>query len=452
LLFSLFSGNLKALSRKICTFAEIKLIVMKFIVPSQLLYKNLQTVSGIITTNNAIPIIENVLFQINDKKLKLTATDLETTITTEVDLSDADGDGEIVIPSKIVLETLKVLPDVPVIFNISDNFAIGMIAGESNYELVGYNSEEFPQKPELTNAASFEIDAKILGTAISKTIFATAGQESMRPVLTGIYCEIKPKEITFVATDAHKLVTYKHTSLETLTSDLETAFTIPKRPLMLLKNILQSYEGQVQIDFDETKVGFTLETISFVSKLIEGKFPDWNRVIPKNNTNILKVERLPFLQLMRSISPYANQSTHQIRLKIESTSMCLTAEDLEVSNRATATLPCIFEYGDEPLPEYIAEETPVDIGKETPEQIEPADEETSDTGKQIPADNIESTPFEIGFSSKFLQEMLNNIDSDDVIIKLSNHAVAGLIFPYQENEDEKQEHLLMLLMPVKLGS
>jgi DNA polymerase-3 subunit beta len=377
---------------------------MKFIVPSQLLYKNLQIVSGIITTNSAIPIIENVLFQIEDKKLKLTATDLETTITTEVELSDADGNGEIVVPAKIVLETLKSLPDVPVIFTISEEFAIEIIADESNYKLMGYNAEEFPQKPELEEVSSFEIDAKVLGNAISKTIFAT-GTPDIRPILTGIYCEIKPENITFVATDSHKLVCYKYKALST---DLEASFVMPKKPLILLKSALQAFEGNVRIDFDSSKVGFTLETLSVVSKLIEGKYPNYNAVIPQSNSNLLKVERLPLLQRMRSISPYANQSTHQVRLKLEPTSMRLTAEDVEVAYRATATVPCTFEY----------------------------------QGEEV--------PYEIGFSSKFLQEMLNNLDSEEVVIKLSDPGGAGLIFPYYE--EEKTEEILMLLMPVKLNN
>jgi DNA polymerase-3 subunit beta len=391
--------------RKSYTFAKNNLIVMKFIVPSQLLYKNLQIVSGIITTNSAIPIIENVLFQVEDKILRLTATDLETTITTEVELSDADGTCEIAVPSKIILETLKSLPDVPVIFNISEeDFAIEIVADESNYKLVGYDGNEFPQKPELANVSSFEIDAKILGNALSKTIFA-AGTPDIRPVMAGIFCEIKPEDITFAATDSHKLVRYKYAPLQT---NLDASFIMPKKPLLLLKNILQSFEGNVRVDFDDVRVGFTLETLSVVSRLIEGRYPNYNGVIPQNNSNILKVERLPLLQRMRSISPYANQSTHQVRLKIDPTSIRLTAEDIEVAYRATATVPCLFEY------------------------------------------EGEEDPFEIGFSSKFLQEILNNLDSDEVIIKLSNSTGAGLIFPY--NENEKEEDILMLLMPVKLNS
>jgi len=375
---------------------------MKFIVPSQLLYKNLQIVSGIITTNSAIPIIENVLFQIDGKKLKLTATDLETTMTTELEVSDADGNGEIVVPSKIVLETLKSLPDVPVIFTISEDFAIEMSADEANYKLVGYDSEEFPLIPELSNASSWEIDAKILGNAITKTIFATATAD-IRPVMTGVLCELKPEDVTFVGTDAHRLVRYLNTSVKT---GLEASFIVPRKPLLLLKSILQSYDGKVRVDYNESKVGFALESLSIVSKLIEGKYPNYNAVIPMNNANVLKVERLPFLQRMRSISPYANQSTHQVRLKLEPTTMRLTAENLDVAHRATATVPCIFE------------------------------------GESEDA-------FEIGFSSKFLQEILSYLDSDEVIIKLSVPTAAGLIFPHVE--EEKEENILMLLMPVMLN-
>ncbi|MDR1878813.1 MAG: DNA polymerase III subunit beta [Bacteroidales bacterium] len=377
---------------------------MKFIVASQLLYKNLQTVSSIITTNSAMPITENVLFEIEGVKLQLTATDLETTMTTEVELSDAEGGGKVVIPAKIVLETLKSLPDVPVIFTISDEYAIEISADESNYKLMGFDADEFPQKPTMENAASFEIDAKIWGNGIAKTIFAT-GTVDIRPVMAGVLCEVKPDDITFVATDAHRLVWYKHSGLQ---FGVEASFIMPKKPLLVLKNIVQSFEGNIRVDFNDSKIAFNLDTVSIVSKLIEGKYPNYDAVIPKGNNNMLKVERLPFLQRMRSISPYANQSTHQVRLKIEPSSMRLTAEDIDVSYRATATVPCTFEY--------------------------------EDGGEE---------PFEIGFSSKFLQEMLNNMESQEVIFKLSHPKSAGLICPLRE--DESKEDILMLVMPVMLN-
>ena len=377
---------------------------MKFIVPSQLLYKNLQTVSGVIATSSAMPIIENVLFEIEGKTLQLTATDLETTMTTQLELSDSEIDGKIVVPAKIVLETLKSLPDVPVIFTIGESYSIEISADEANYKLVGYNADEFPQKPTMDNASSFEIGSNIFATAITKTIFAV-GSADIRPVMAGVYCDIKPEDVTFVATDAHRLVQYKYSELKT---GMEEAFIMPKKPLMVLKNILQSYEGAVRVDFNDSKVSFHVETISIISKLIEGKYPNYSAVIPKNNENTLKIERLPFLQRMRSISPYANQSTHQVRLKIEPTSMRLTAEDLDTTYKATASLPCSFEH---------------DGGEE---------------------------PYEIGFSSKFLQEILSNLDGDEVVLKLSHPTGAGLIFPVEEGESN--DNILMLIMPVMLGN
>ena len=380
---------------------------MKFIVPSQLLLKNLQTISGIITTNNAVPIVENILFEVSAKKLQLTATDLETTITTELELSDSDGEVAIVVPAKIVLETLKTMPDVPVIFEISEaDHSIGITADESKYQLVGFDPEGFPEKPVLNDASSFEIGAIVLANAIAKTAFATAAVGDIRPVMAGVLCEIQPEDITFVATDAHRLSRYTNTQVKT---GLEGSFIIPKKPLLLLKNILQAYPKNIRVDFSKEKVAFQLEELYIVSKLIEGKFPNYKAVIPTTNNNVLTVERQPFLQRMRSISPYANQSTHQVRLELMSNSMRLTAEDIDTSSKAEVMLPCHFE--------------------------------SENTGDK----------YEIGFSSKFLQEILGTLESVEVAMKLAHPGAAGLIVPVEDNKNEGED-LLMLLMPVMLNS
>ena len=379
---------------------------MKFIVPSQLLSKNLQTIGGIITTNNAVPITENVLFEVNSKKLQLTATDLETTITTELELSDSDGDGAIVVPAKIVMETLKTMPDVPVIFEISEEFGIEITADESNYRLAGFDPEDFPEKPTLKKSSSFEIEANILGNAIAKTIFAV-GTNDMRPVLAGILCEIQPEDITFVGTDAHRLSRYLNTQVKT---GLEASFIIPKKPMLLLKNVLQGYQKPVRVDFSKEKVAFQLDGLYIVSKLIEGTYPNWKGVIPTTNNNVLTIERLPFLQKVRSISPYASHATNQVRLKINAASVHLTAEDTDNSSKATAVLACNFE----------AE------------------------------DKEDATNFEIGFSSKFLQDILGNLDSNEVVMRLSQPSRAGLVFPLDEGKNDNEE-LLMLLMPVMIS-
>jgi DNA polymerase-3 subunit beta len=380
---------------------------MKFIVPSQLLSKNLQIINGIISTNNAVPIVENVLFEINSKKLQLTATDLETTISTELELSDSDGDGNIVVPAKIVLETLKTMPDVPVIFEISeDDYGIEITADESKYQLVGFDPEGFPEKPTLKDASSFEISAALLANAISKTAFATAPVGDIRPVMAGILCEIEPENITFVATDAHRLSCYKNSQVKT---GLEGTFIVPKKPLLLMKSLLQTYQKNIRVDFSKEKVAFQMEDLYIVSKLIEGKFPNYKAVIPTSNNNILTIERQPFLQRMRSISPYANQSTHQVRLEMMPTTMRLTAEDADTSSKAEVTLACHFE-------------------GETPDE-----------------------KYAIGFSSKFLQEILSTLEGNEIAMKLAHPGAAGLILPIDENKNESED-LLMLLMPVMLNS
>jgi DNA polymerase-3 subunit beta len=379
---------------------------MKFIVPSQLLHKNLQTIGGIITTNNAVPITENVLFEVSAKKLQLTATDLETTITTELELSDSDGDGEIVVPYKRVMETLKSMPDVPVIFEISEEYGIEITADESNFQLAGFDPEDFPEKPALKNASSFEIDAQILCNGITRTIFAVGANDNIRPVLTGVLCEIQPEDITFVGTDAHRLSRYLNKQVKT---GLEASFIIPKKPLLLLKNILPGYQKPVRMDFSKEKVAFQLEGLYIVSKQIEGTYPNWKGVIPTSNNNVLTIERLPLLQKVRSVSPYASQATNQVRLKISASMVHLKAEDVDTASKAESSLPCTFE-------------------PESPEDAE----------------------FEIGFSSKFLQDVLSGLDSNEVIMRLSQPNRAGLVFPVDEGNSDNED-VLMLLMPVMIS-
>ena len=377
---------------------------MRFLVPRQLLLKNLQTVSALATANAAIPIINHVLFQVHDNILTLTATDLESTLVINVTLSDSEGEGSLVVPQDIILETLKNLPDVPVAFDINEEtFAIEMSADDTKYQLVGNSSSEFPVKPELTNVGTFTIDAKTLTTAISKTIGAT-GTSDIRPVMTGIFCELHPDHITFVATDAHQLARYNNMGVKT---GMEGSFILPKKPMQALKSALQSLDGTVTIEFNESQVSFTIDSMQMISKLIEGKYPNYAAVIPANNNNILQIERASLLQRMKSIAPYTSQATSQIRIKIENDHIKMTAEDIDKSSKATTTMPCQFEN----------------------------------------ADGIED--YEIGFSVKYLLEILNNLDTPEVIFKFAQPTSAGLIYPLYETETE--EDILMLLMPVMLN-
>jgi len=348
-----------------------------------------------------MPIVENVLFTVEGNMLTLTATDLETTVSSQIELSESEGDGSIVIPAKLIVETIKSLADIPVIFTINDDYSIEISAGDGFYNLMGWDADQFPEKSELGNSTAIQISSEHLSNAISKTAFAT-GSAEMRPVMAGVYCQLFPENIVFVATDAHRLVKYNNKSVK---PGVEASLILPKKPLLLLKNIIPSDDNIISIAYDERNIRFTIESLSITSKLIEGKYPNYEAVIPTNNTNILQIDRLELLQKMRNISLYANQSTHQVRMKIEASRLTLTAEDIDYSTKATVSIACVFE--------------------------------------------CEEEVFEIGFSSKFLQEMLSNLTSQEVIFKFSHPNGAGLIFEVKEEESE--EELLMLIMPVMLN-
>ena len=376
--------------------------MMKFIVSSQLLFKNLQNISGIIITNKSVPIVENILFTIQGMELCLTATDLETTMIARVELSQAEGEGSIAIPSKLVVETLKTLPDVPVVFTISDEGNIEIVADNAHYSFMGFDAAQFPKNPEISDQKSFSMPVNYLCNAISKTNFATATPD-IRPVMAGILCEVKQDAIIFVATDGHRMVKYECQCEDT---GMNESLILPKKPLLQLKNVLQGVEGDIRINFNASQVSFTIQSLTVISKLVEGRYPNYASVIPKNNTSVLRVDRMQWLQKLRNIAMYSNQSTHQVRLSISETEMTLSAEDRELANKAVVTMPCQF------------------------------------SGEDL----------NIGFSSKFLQEFLSNLDTPEVMFTLSHSTGPGLMFPVYEDEESAPEKILMLAMPVMLSA
>lgn len=376
--------------------------MMKFIVSSQLLFKNLQNINGIIITNKSVPIVENILFTIKGMELCLTATDLETTMISRVELSQAEGEGSIAIPSKLVVETLKTLPDVPVVFTISDEGNIEIVADNAHYSFMGFDAAQFPKNPEMSDQKSFSMPVGYLCNAISKTNFATATPD-IRPVMAGILCEVKQDSIIFVATDGHRMVKYECRCEDT---GMDESLILPKKPLLQLKNVLQGVEGDIRINFNASQVSFTIQSLTVISKLVEGRYPNYASVIPKNNTSVLRVDRMQWLQKLRNIAMYSNQSTHQVRLSISETEMTLSAEDRELANKAVVTMPCQF------------------------------------SGENL----------NIGFSSKFLQEFLSNLDTPEIMFTLSHSTGPGLMFPVYEDEESAPEKILMLAMPVMLSA
>ena len=372
---------------------------MKFIVSSSQLLKQLQSISGILNSNNTLPILDNFLFEIKSNKLIVSASDLETTMTTEINNTEASEEGSIAIPSKLLLDILKTFSDQPLTFLINkENFGIEIGSDNGNYKLVGQNGEEFPKSPILENPSKTVINSKVLLEAINKTIFAT-GNDELRPIMSGVLLEIGNNILTFVATDAHKLVKYSRAHEN---SDQIASFILPKKPLTLLKNNLDLDE-QVKIDYNNTNAHFQFGNIKLVCRLIDGNYPNYNAVIPNENPNILTIERILFLNAVKRVSIFANKSTHQIKLKIAGKELIISSEDLDFSNEAQERLNC--EYN----------------------------------GQDI----------EIGFNSKFLMEMLNNLNSNNVNLEMSTPNRAGILIP--QDQQEEGEDTLMLVMPVMLN-
>ncbi len=373
---------------------------MKFIISSSLLLKNLQAIIGVINTNNTLPILDDFLFELKEEGLKVTSSDLETTMSVTIKPDRAEEPGSVAIPAKILVDTLKTFPDIPLSFVINEtNQLVEISAGEGKYKLSGHKSDEYPRTPLLEETTSIELQSEMLAEAINKTLFAT-GNDELRLVLSGIFCELSPDDITFVATDAHKLVRYKRTDAKSTDS---ANFILPKKPLNLLKNILVTEEVPVKLEYNKANAFFSFSNVELVCRLIDGKYPNYEAVIPTNNPNKLTIDRLSLLTSIRRVSIFANQSTHQIRFKISGKELVLSAEDIDFSNEAKERLTCAYE-GDD---------------------------------------------MEIGFNSKFMVEMLNNTETAEVLIEMSASNRAGILLPV--GNENKDEEILMLVMPVMLA-
>lgn len=372
---------------------------MKFIVSSATLLKELNNIHGVITTNPVVPILENFLFEIEDGKLIITASDLQTAMITELEV-EAKENGSIAVPAKILLETLKNLPEQPVTFSIDEKtYSIEISSDNGRYKLAGEMAADFPKLPEVSSGISVDVSSDVLASAISNTIFATSNDE-LRPAMTGVFLSLSSTNATFVATDGHRLVRYRRVDVA---SEEETAIIIPRKALNLLKSTLPSVNSNVVIEFNRANAYFHFNNIKMICRLIDERFPDYENVIPADNDNFMSIKRVEFLNSLKRISIYANRTTNQVRLKITGSELQISAEDLDFSNEANERLSCDHD------------------------------------GEDI----------EIGFNARLLIELLNNLDSDEVTLQLSEPSRAGLIVPKDmaENED-----ILMLVMPVMLSN
>ena len=374
---------------------------MKFIVSSDLLYRNLSAISGVMGTNSTMPILDNFLVTIDGNQLKLTASDLESTMTSVIELDNVEGEGSVAVPAKILLETLKLMPDMPLVFAIdSENNILKFSSANGEYGAPCFPSDEYPVVKPIVEPKSFDIRASVLQRAISKTIFAT-GNDELRPNMMGVLCELSADNITFVATDAHKLVRYRNEEVKT---EEFSSFILPKKPIAHLKNILGNADT-VHVEYSENThhIRFAFGTFELYSSLKEGKYPNYEAVIPKENPNILTIGRDEFLKSIRRLGNYSSQSTFQVRLSLGETGLNLTAEDMDFSYKGAENIQC--EYQGEPM--------------------------------------------EIGFNSRFLREMIENIDADNIQMSFSKPQRAALISPTVQHD--VNEDVLMLIMPVMLN-
>jgi DNA polymerase-3 subunit beta len=372
---------------------------MKFIVSSSQLLKQLQVLGGVINSNNTLPILDNFLFEISKNQLKVSASDLETTMSSVVDV-ESDSTGSIAVSARLLLDTLKTFPDQPLTFKTEGDNKIEIISDQGKYDMAYFGGDEFPKAVSLPSPSKTVIPAHILGTAISKTIFA-AGNDDLRPVMSGVFFQFSSQSLTFVATDAHKLVKYSRTDV---TADQTAEFIMPKKPLNLLKGILGGSDSEVTIEYNDANAKFTFDNVVLVCRLIDGKYPNYEAVIPKENPNKLTVDRASFLNSVRRVSIFSSKTTHQIRLKMAGTELNISAEDLDFSNKADERLSCDYQ-GDD---------------------------------------------MQIGFNSRFLSEMLNNLNSNEVLIEMSLPNRAGILTPIDGTDEGEQ--VTMLVMPVMLNN
>ncbi|MDM8256604.1 DNA polymerase III subunit beta [Phocaeicola barnesiae] len=373
---------------------------MKFIVSSTSLFSHLQAISRVINSKNSLTILDCFLIEMQDGTLSMTASDNETTLSTSIEVSDYEGEGCFAVSSKTLLEALKEIPEQPLSFQINmDNLEITVEYLNGKYSMMGQNADEYPQAPSLgDNAVQVTMAADTLLAGVNRCIFATADDE-LRPVMNGIYFDITTESITLVASDGHKLVRNKTFMAR---GDEKAAFILPKKPANLLKNLLPKEEGDVQIGFDDKNAMFTMENYRMVCRLIEGRYPNYNSVIPSNNPHKATVERGSFISALRRVSVFSSQASSLIKLSLSENQMKISAQDIDFSTSAEETLACQYD----------------------------------------------GTNMSIGFKSSFLIDILNNIAAQEVIIELADPSRAGVIVPEQQ---EDNEDLLMLLMPMMLN-
>lgn len=371
---------------------------MKFIVSSSVLLKHLQQISGVISTNTVLPILEDFLFEINNKNLSVVATDLETVMRINVEIESSET-GRVCIPSKILLDMLKTFPDQPIAFMVDDHNSIEITSEKGKFKIMGENADNFPKEPSKEDATHFSITGNALLTGINKTLFA-ASTDDLRPAMTGVFIELTPEYAHFVSTDAHRLVKYKRSDVKT---EENASFIVPRKPLNILKNVLADNDEELQASFNDKHFFVASENLQLSCRLIDARFPDYRVVIPADNPYILTVNKQDFQNALRRVNVFANKSTNQVAFTISGNELQLAAQDIDFSFEGNERMACQY------------------------------------TGENL----------QIAFNAKFLADMLNAVETEDIKMELSTPTKAGLLKPTENGENED---LLMLIMPLMLNN
>jgi len=372
---------------------------MKFLVASNVLLKQISAINGVVASNPIIPILENILVELTGDRLTLTASDLQTVMTTTLDVEGFEN-GSIALPARLLLETLRSLPDQPVtIAADAGTFGAEISTQNGRFKLSGENPIDFPHVPEVAKNQSISLSALTLSEAIANTLLAVSNDD-MRPAMTGVLIQMMGDHTNFVATDGHRLVRYRRKDIR---PDSQSSLILPKKALALLKSTLPTMDSEVLVEFSSSNAFFSFQSFQLICRIIDERFPEYENAIPKENNEVVTINRLELLSSVKRISIYSNKTTHQIRLKLTANLLTLSAEDLDYSNEANEALVCEF------------------------------------TGKDM----------EIGFNAKLISELLSNLSSKFVDIRLSEPNKAGLIIPSDQDE---HEDILLLVMPVMLNS
>ncbi|MDR0699831.1 MAG: DNA polymerase III subunit beta [Tannerella sp.] len=373
---------------------------MKFNVSSSALLSALQSISKVIASKNTLPILDCFLFNLEGVKLTITASDTETRLVTSVDVVSPDGSGLFAIDAKRLLDPLKELPEQPLTFDINDdNMTVNVDYENGKFNLPGQRYDTYPQqRPLKDNAISLEVESQILLNGINRAFFAAADDE-LRPVMTGIYFDIVTDSLTFVASDGHELVRLRNLSIR---SSESASFILPKKPANILRGLLAKTSGNATVIFDDNNAYIKTSVFEMVCRLIEGRYPNYDAVIPPENPNKATIDRISFLTALKRVSVFSSQASGLVKIQLAENEMVISAQDVDFSTSAEEKIVC----------QYTA------------------------------------MPLSIGFKASSLIDILANISSENVVFQLADSTRAGVIVP---SENEENEDLLMLLMPMMLN-